>query len=388
MKISKGLLFAILAMLVSTTCHAIGHKDNSSIIKGVVMRNYFFNNNADMPTSPMITTKQEFDTYFSPAAFMGKNGLPTPVNFKKQTVVAIILPSTDRDVIIDSVRLSQAGAHRLQLSYVVKEGARRSYSIQPIWLMAIGKQYRNYQIDVKSRTIKTVSESTADYRFVAYNDAGRNTTFTVDYPTGGDQTVVDSIRAYIGGRIERLQAMWMSQEQSPTRLQYPGNPDNAQAFVEYAVQTTVSQMLGALDSFSIAEGRYAIQMDIKRVDEDTTHVSYQTTGYVYLGGAHGLGFKDGITIDKRDGHRTNFVKDSPGLRRMITEQLHKTYSDIHFNDEPVPMPSAAPYLNDGKIVFVYQPYEIGPYAIGMPECSFYPYEIEKFLTEEGKRITR
>lgn len=38
----------------------------------------------------------------------------------------------------------------------------------------------------------------------------------------------------------------------------------------------------------------------------------------------------------------------------------------HFGEDPVPMPQAAPYVvAGGKIRFVYQPSEIGAYAIGM-----------------------
>lgn len=390
MRIYNILLAALVALLGSTTCHAAGTKgDNQNqVVKGIVMHNYFHNNDAGLPASPLIATQQEFDTQFSPAAFMGKGGQPTPVNFKKQAVVAIVLPVTDRDVAIDSVRLTQAGTRRLLLSYVVTEGARRSYSVQPIWLMAVGKQYRGYEVQLAPRVVKTVSEHTADYRFVAYSNTARHIALTVDYPTGGNAATVDSLRAYIRTRFEALQTMWLGHDQACTPLRYAGNPDNADDFVEYAAETTASSMLDALDSFSLAEGRYAIQMDIRRVDEDTAQVSYQATGYAYMGGAHGLGFTNGITISKHDGHRMTLVNASDSLRRLVTQRLHQTEADIHFDTEPVPMPATAPYLKDGKIVFVYQPYEIGPYAIGMPECAFYPYEIEDALTDEAKRIAR
>ncbi len=388
MRFSKTLLAALAAMLASTTCLAANPKAGGTAVKGIVMHNYFHNNDAPLPASPLITTQQEFDTHFSPAAFMGDGGQPTPVNFKKQAVVAIVLPVTDRDVAIDSVRLTLDGPRRLHLSYVVTEGARRSYSVQPVWLMAIGRQYRGWQVEVSSRVVKTVSEQTADYRFVAYNDAARHVALSVDYPAGGRQAVVDSLRAYVASRIERLQAMWLGRDQAPAPLRYAGRPDNASDFVEYAAESTADLLIGALDSFSLAEGRYSIQMDIRRVDEDTTQVSYQASGYVYTGGAHGLGFTDGATFSKRDGHRMTLVSDSPNLRRLVTERLHDTDPAIRFDSEPVPMPSAPPYLKDGKLVFVYQPYEIGPYAIGMPQCSFYPYEVGEYLTEEGKAIAR
>lgn len=44
------------------------------------------------------------------------------------------------------------------------------------------------------------------------------------------------------------------------------------------------------------------------------------------------------------------------------------------------------YLDGGSITFVYQPYEIGPYALGMVEISIYPYMISDCLTSFGKEI--
>ena len=46
--------------------------------------------------------------------------------------------------------------------------------------------------------------------------------------------------------------------------------------------------------------------------------------------------------------------------------------------ETVSMPANAPYVKDGKVVFQYQPYEIGAYAIGAPSCTFWPAELVSF----------
>lgn len=76
------------------------------------------------------------------------------------------------------------------------------------------------------------------------------------------------------------------------------------------------------------------------------------------------------------------VNGDETLCKLITERLHRDYDSVEFEKEPVPMPQTLPFMKDGKIVFIYQPYEIGPFALGMPECSFYPYEIEKWLTDK------
>ncbi len=44
------------------------------------------------------------------------------------------------------------------------------------------------------------------------------------------------------------------------------------------------------------------------------------------------------------------------------------------------------YLTDNSIIFVYQPYEIGAYALGLAEIAVNPYTISNYLTPLGKDI--
>jgi hypothetical protein len=162
---------------------------------------------------------------------------------------------------------------------------------------------------------------------------------------------------------------------------------NTSAFVQdYAAQITAN-MDRLNKGNGSKENRCALTASITRVWENNRFVSFEADGYYYTGGAHGQSFCDGATFDKQTGKKVTLVKGDAALQKMLTERLKKTTEVEHFMEEPVPMPQAAPYVvAGGKIKFVYQPTEIGAYAMGMPECEIYPYELEKWLTEEGKKL--
>lgn len=90
MKITKTLVAAFMMLATTMTVNAA-----DKLVNFTVLRNYFHNNNAPALSSPLITSKKAFDEQFGEAAFMGKNGQPTPVNFSKNAVLAIVLPETN-----------------------------------------------------------------------------------------------------------------------------------------------------------------------------------------------------------------------------------------------------------------------------------------------------
>lgn len=74
-----------------TTLHA------NKEVRYIVARNYFANNTlSDTANMQMIiNTQAEFDKYFSPAAYMGKGGQPTQIDFNHQKAICFILPVTN-----------------------------------------------------------------------------------------------------------------------------------------------------------------------------------------------------------------------------------------------------------------------------------------------------
>lgn len=87
-----------------------------------------------------------FQQYFGEAAVMGRNGQPTPVNFKTQYVVAIILPVTDKDTQVIPAEISQV-ENTVIVNYRVKKGKKLGYNTIPFTAVAIDKPEVDSEIE-------------------------------------------------------------------------------------------------------------------------------------------------------------------------------------------------------------------------------------------------
>lgn len=105
-----------------------------------VAKNYFFKNNQAIPASPKITTEEEFRKLFGMATTMGEDGKPTPIDFSKQFVLAIVQPVTDMATEIVPKKVMEKG-DTLFYDYDVKVGQKQSFSIQPISIIILDKRY-------------------------------------------------------------------------------------------------------------------------------------------------------------------------------------------------------------------------------------------------------
>lgn len=377
MKNLKFLAIALLAMVMPAASMAAGSDD--IIVPMAEVRNYFHNNDASLPESPMITTQKDFDSHFSAAAYMGKDGEPTKINFRKQAVVAIVLPVTDVETDIDSVILKVSGRKELTLSYMVRRGLKQSYFIQPVKLMTIARKYADYAVKVNAREHQEVEMTVSTLQTISYSSPIRGIDMQVDLPAYGSSVVADSVWNYIQGYLTDYANGWMNIDEGQNgevRIQ----TDNAEEMLS-ACASHIYNIMREYNKSLRPEAHCSATLRITRTDETADYVTYEAENYNYAGGAHGLGSHTGVTFDKKTGQRMQIVKPAEGLQKLITERLRKEDADIMLDKEPVPMPRYGAFMKGGRIHFVYQPYEIGPYAIGMPECSFYPYEIEDYLAK-------
>ena len=59
---------------------------------------------------------------------------------------------------------------------------------------------------------------------------------------------------------------------------------------------------------------------------------------------------------------------------------------LFINDNTIPLPACTPALTNQGLKFIYQQYEIGPYALGMVNFTV-PYDkIKKFMTGEAAKL--
>ena len=148
----KKVLYAFVAMIMMTACGnkqaatCIGESNvTANEVTFKVAKNYFFNNGQTIPSSPKVTTAEDFGKLFGMATTMGKDGKPTEIDFTKQFVLAIVLPVTDYATEINPLKVEEKG-DSLFYTYDVKQGEKQAYSIQPMSLIILDKQYENKEV--------------------------------------------------------------------------------------------------------------------------------------------------------------------------------------------------------------------------------------------------
>ena len=105
------------------------------------VKNYFFRNDADIPESPVIDSSEQFGELFGAAAFMGKDGQPTPIDFNKEFVIAVVNPVTDCLTELAPESLQKVDGV-LVFTYRETIGEQQSWTMRPILLIKVDRQYK------------------------------------------------------------------------------------------------------------------------------------------------------------------------------------------------------------------------------------------------------
>lgn len=106
-----------------------------------VANRYFVKNDAGTLPSAKIESQAVFDRYFGMATVMGKDGLPTPIDFSRQFVIAVTLPETDLATTLTAKGLERRSNGDLVFSYRIKRGERRSYTTKPLLMVIVDKRF-------------------------------------------------------------------------------------------------------------------------------------------------------------------------------------------------------------------------------------------------------
>ena len=159
---------------------------------------------------------------------------------------------------------------------------------------------------------------------------------------------------------------------------------------------TDEQKKEVLDNFP----RWEYDFTLDKQYETDRYVVFNSTDYVYLGGAHGGVIGQGSpTFDKKSGNRINefLRKDAlEDMQSLLTAGLVQYFNDnddsvnagnvrdyLFLDDESIPFPVWTPHPTEEGLCFVYQQYEIAAYAMGMPSFTI-PYDaVKPYLTPEA-----
>ncbi|MCC3218091.1 hypothetical protein LIV57_22740 [Chryseobacterium sp. X308] len=133
----KNFILTLISTLIVFSCTVnVSQKD----IPYTSAKKYFVKNISDQKdlTEKIITSQEEFDQIFGPATTMGMSGKPTPIDFSKESVLALIYPKTNLEVEIIPVSLQQKGQN-IVYSYKVIKGGQRSFMTIPNTIVIIQK---------------------------------------------------------------------------------------------------------------------------------------------------------------------------------------------------------------------------------------------------------
>lgn len=122
-------------------------------VKYSIADNYFVRNDAVMPHNRKIMSQEEFDKCFGAAAYMGKHGQPTEIDFQKNFVIADIMHVTDTLTHISPLTLKNMKG-RLLLESEVKTGGKMSYFMQPCYIIVVSRKYADCDVEISRKFTK------------------------------------------------------------------------------------------------------------------------------------------------------------------------------------------------------------------------------------------
>ncbi|MBS6397294.1 MAG: DUF3298 domain-containing protein [Clostridiales bacterium] len=149
------------------------------------------------------------------------------------------------------------------------------------------------------------------------------------------------------------------------------------------------------EGFQGEDYKYYIWESMETARSDSQAVSLIVYDSAYTGGAHGDYVYTGVTFDVRSGEKlelTDILEDAGGFRTEATDAiiryLREHYSDglfPEYEDTVRSMWENNPnwYLDAAGITFIFNPYEVGPYAMGavfvtLPYGDMAPYLQEAY----------
>ena len=252
---------------------------------------------------------------------------------------------------------------------------------------------------------------------MAQEDSTVSVNISIDWPMAGLEVLVGNIRQYISEEM----ATSIGDEKPKAVLSADGHKVLAATFNRY--QHDLTRMRREAQQEGYSEGmQYSYNLHIYLLEANEHYVTYQSNAEGFLGGAHGFATASAQSFSAATGQRIgyetkyNFEKEayeishqtlfktplSPKLYALIKEGVRGYFKEFDNNaptDEElhdlligvdnvnrIPLPSSAPAFTKNGLSFVYQQYEIAPYAAGMVNFNL-PYDkVLPYLAKEAAEM--
>jgi hypothetical protein len=262
---------------------------------------------------------------------------------------------------------------------------------------------------------KTVSDSAAKEMTLATTTVEREANvdstiqckFTIDYPTGSDSLSLAVCKFLHSELANNYLPRINDIEGNGNYPLYSGDVTKGEAVAGYYADGTLKylkqQVKEMIDEGYGDQPTMSYELKMSKTVDTTRYVSYDVQSYAYLGGAHGSSTYYVVNIAKPSGKVLTQTVDSlqlkalqPILRKGIISYFNEDGSNevnesnlkdqLLLDGDIIPLPVHAPYLAADGVYFLYQQYEIGPYAIGMVGFVVPYSEIKQYLTKEALQL--
>lgn len=127
-----------LFLFISVCIFSCGTREKTTAVQYTIAHGYFVRNDAPPHASNYYDSQEMFDSVFGAATVMGKDGAPTSIDFKKQSVVALIGSTTISPTDFAPISLTLRN-DTLLLKYKSVVDSPTTYSMRPLLLLAIEK---------------------------------------------------------------------------------------------------------------------------------------------------------------------------------------------------------------------------------------------------------
>ena len=247
-------------------------------------------------------------------------------------------------------------------------------------------------------------ELAADSIVFSENGEGYTCSMKIDFPQG-DGKLDEGIRNFLNSALGDFAGC---DNPDKPKAEYKGDKNNGKAMLDFYGRQRSKDMREEYKSLlEINEGAeppasFSFDGNIRLKEKAAKYVTYSIDSYVYLGGAHGSSVSREVNIIRDTGKvltesvdTTKTKELQPILRKGVIDYFKDCGEDVSddklndmlfINDNTIPIPACTPALTNQGLKFIYQQYEIGPYALGMVNFTV-PYDkIKKFMTGEAAKL--
>lgn len=147
--IKQIVVSVVVSGILFTSCHTgkeVSHstaQNKSTSLTSVtytVAKNYFAKSSTRSVSQLKIESEDQFNELFGMATTMGEAGKPTPVDFSKQFVIAVIMPESDVATLIEPVSLNNTSKNELTFNYRLTVGNKQSFTSIPFCAIIVNKE--------------------------------------------------------------------------------------------------------------------------------------------------------------------------------------------------------------------------------------------------------